>query len=109
MIQPGSYHMSELQKFDIAVIGAGPAGLAAAVELGKLGVDTLILDDKDRPGGKLVLVEYRAEDPSVPIKPLHKMTIEQIMKEFPANGFRLDSQFDRLPWQHMLFFARDEF
>jgi 2-polyprenyl-3-methyl-5-hydroxy-6-metoxy-1,4-benzoquinol methylase len=62
-----------------------------------------------KPTGRIVLVEYRGEDPSVPIKPLHKMTIEQIMKEFPANGFRLDSQFDRLPWQHMLFFARDEF
>jgi NADPH-dependent 2,4-dienoyl-CoA reductase/sulfur reductase-like enzyme/Fe-S-cluster-containing hydrogenase component 2 len=44
---------------DVLIIGAGPAGLAAAVELGKLGVDTLILDDKDRPGGKLVLQTHK--------------------------------------------------
>ena len=30
----------------------------------------------------------------------------QIMKEFPANGFRLDKEFDKLPWQHMMFFAK---
>lgn len=57
--------------------------------------------------GRIVLVEYRAEDASVPIKPLHKMSREQIMKEFPANGFQLVDQFDRLPWQHMLFFTKN--
>ena len=41
------------------IIGAGPAGLAAAIELGKLGVKTLIVDDKDRPGGKLVLQTHK--------------------------------------------------
>ncbi len=61
-----------------------------------------------KPGGRLVLVEYRAEDPAVPIKPLHKMSREQIMKELPANGFRLAKQFEQLPWQHMMFFARDD-
>jgi NADPH-dependent 2,4-dienoyl-CoA reductase/sulfur reductase-like enzyme len=44
---------------EVLVIGAGPAGLAAAVELGKLGVETLIIDDKDRPGGKLVLQTHK--------------------------------------------------
>jgi NADPH-dependent 2,4-dienoyl-CoA reductase/sulfur reductase-like enzyme/NAD-dependent dihydropyrimidine dehydrogenase PreA subunit len=43
----------------VLIIGAGPAGLAAAVELGKLGVETLIIDDKDRPGGKLVLQTHK--------------------------------------------------
>ncbi len=60
------------------------------------------------PNGLLVLVEFRAEDPEVPIKPLHKMSKAQIMTELPANGLRLAKEFDRLPWQHMMFFERDE-
>ncbi len=60
------------------------------------------------PGGLVVLVEFRGEDPNVPIKPEHKMTKEQIMKELPPNGFKLVKEFDKLPWQHMMFFARDE-
>jgi sarcosine oxidase subunit alpha len=49
----------DIQKRDVLIIGAGPAGLAAAIELGKRGVDTLIIDDKDRPGGKLVLQTHK--------------------------------------------------
>jgi cyclopropane fatty-acyl-phospholipid synthase-like methyltransferase len=60
------------------------------------------------PDGLCALVEFRAEDESVPIKPEHKMSKEQIMKEWPANGFKLVKEFDGLPWQHLLFFARDE-
>ena len=45
--------------FDALIIGAGPSGLAAAAELGKLGVKTLIIDDKDRFGGKLVLQTHK--------------------------------------------------
>lgn len=44
---------------DVLIIGAGPAGLSAAIELGKLGIDTLIIDDKDRIGGKLVLQTHK--------------------------------------------------
>lgn len=61
-----------------------------------------------KPEGLVALLEYRGEDPSVPIKPLHKMTKEQIMKEYTANGFKLVREFDELPWQHMMFFGRDE-
>jgi ubiquinone/menaquinone biosynthesis C-methylase UbiE len=60
------------------------------------------------PGGKIVLVEYRGEDPEVPIKPEHKMTKEQINKELTANGFKLAQEFDKLPWQHMMWFEADE-
>jgi ubiquinone/menaquinone biosynthesis C-methylase UbiE len=60
------------------------------------------------PEGRIALLEYRAEDPDVPIKRLHKMSKEQIMKEYPANGLKLVDEFDKLPWQHMMFFARDE-
>ena len=59
-----------------------------------------------RPGGRLVLVEFRAEDASVPIKPEHRMERAQVERELAASGFRLARSFDELPWQHMLFFAR---
>ena len=54
-------------------------------------------------GGRLALVEFRGEDPAVPIKPLHKMTKEQIRRELGAAGFRVAGEFDRLPWQHLVF------
>jgi ubiquinone/menaquinone biosynthesis C-methylase UbiE len=61
-----------------------------------------------KPHGRVALAEFRAEDPAVPIKPLHKMSKEQIMKEFPPNGFKLVEEFDKLPWQHLMFFERDD-
>jgi hypothetical protein len=61
-----------------------------------------------KPRGRVALVEFRAEDPDVPIKPLHKMSKAQIMKEFPPNGFKLVEEFDKLPWQHLMFFEREE-
>jgi cyclopropane fatty-acyl-phospholipid synthase-like methyltransferase len=60
------------------------------------------------PTGVCVLVEFRTEDPKVPIKPEHKMSKEQILKEWPANGFKVVQEFEGLPWQHMLFLARDD-
>jgi ubiquinone/menaquinone biosynthesis C-methylase UbiE len=61
-----------------------------------------------KPNGRIALVEFRAEDPEVPIKPEHKMSKRQILKEFPANGLKLVDQFDKLPWQHLMFFTRDD-
>lgn len=49
----------EQRRVECLVIGGGPAGLAAAIELGKLGVDVLLVDDKDRLGGKLVLQTHK--------------------------------------------------
>ncbi len=60
------------------------------------------------PQGRVALVEFRAEDPKVPIKKLHKMSKRQILKEWEPNGFKLVGQFDELPWQHVMFFARNE-
>ncbi len=60
------------------------------------------------PRGAVVLVEYRGEDPQVPIKPEHKMTKAQILKELLPNGFKVVKQFDKLPWQHMMWFGRDD-
>lgn len=58
--------------------------------------------------GRLVLVEFREEDDAVPILPLHKMSQTQVVKELEANDFKLAGQFDRLPWQHVLHFARKD-
>jgi ubiquinone/menaquinone biosynthesis C-methylase UbiE len=59
-----------------------------------------------KPEGKVVLVEFRAEDLSVPIKPEHKMSKAQIMKELEGNGFALKRSYDELPWQHMMWFGK---
>ncbi|MGI8602224.1 MAG: class I SAM-dependent methyltransferase [Verrucomicrobiales bacterium] len=59
-----------------------------------------------KPDGRVALVEFRGEDPDVPIKPEHKMTKAQILKEWLPNGFELAEQFDKLPWQHLMFFKR---
>jgi len=63
-----------------------------------------------KPGGRIVLAEFRMEDPAVPIKLLHKMSKRQVLRELVPNGFRLVEQFDRLPWQHLMFFeaTRDD-
>lgn len=60
------------------------------------------------PGGRMVLAEFRAEDPDVPIKPEHKMSKAQVCTEMQANGFRLAKSFEGLPWQHLLTFVADD-
>jgi len=60
------------------------------------------------PSGELVVVEYREEDPSVPIKARHKMSKRQVHKELTAHGFKLVRELDTLPWQHALFYQRDD-
>ena len=60
-----------------------------------------------KPGGRLVLVEYRGEDPEVPIKPLHKMTEAQVRREFSVQPVRFERNIDVLPRQHILVFRRD--
>lgn len=56
--------------------------------------------------GLIALLEYREEDPKVPIKPLHKMSKKQVMLEYEANRFQLVKEFEKLPWQHMMFFGK---
>ncbi len=58
------------------------------------------------PGGRVVLVEYRAEDRSVPIKPLHKLSEKQAKKEMHAAGLRHHETLDILPTQHILVFTK---
>ncbi|SOD93590.1 class I SAM-dependent methyltransferase [Spirosoma fluviale] len=59
-----------------------------------------------KPGGRIVLVEYRAEDPNVPIKELHKLSVAQATKEMKAIGLKLLKNDDRLPQQHIMFFGK---
>ncbi len=69
-------------------------------EMGRAMVDAL------KPGGKLVLIEYRAEDPSVPIKPLHKMSEQQAIDEMQAIGLQHLRTEDVLPQQHFMVFEK---
>ena len=59
-----------------------------------------------RPGGRIFLLEYRGEDRSVPIRPLHKMTQEQVKKEMAIFGLTHTETLDFLPWQHMMVFTK---
>lgn len=59
-----------------------------------------------KPGGRLVLVEFRGEDPEVPIKPEHKMTLRQVRREVEPQGFRFRESLEFLPWQHVIIFEK---
>lgn len=59
-----------------------------------------------KPDGKLLLIEYRAEDPAIPIKALHKMSVAQANKELAANGFTLYKLETALPIQHFLLYQK---
>ncbi len=59
-----------------------------------------------KPGGRLVLLEYRAEDPDVPILREHKMSKAQVKLEVENEGFKQSRVFDDLPWQHLFVFTR---
>ena len=61
-----------------------------------------------RPGGNLLLMEYKAEDSAVAIRALHKMSVPQVTKELEANGFSLEYRGDFLPIQHFLLFRKKE-
>jgi len=55
-----------------------------------------------KPDGRLVLIEFRLEDPRVPIREVHKMSVSQVREELGADGFQIDRVIDVLPWQHII-------
>lgn len=59
-----------------------------------------------KPGGRVIFVEYRAEDPRVPIKPLHKMSETQIRREAEVHPLVWERTANDLPWQHVVIFQR---
>ena len=59
-----------------------------------------------KPGGHVVFVEFRAEDPKVPIKEVHKMSEAQVRKEMSVQPLEWVESIETLPWQHMIVFKR---
>jgi hypothetical protein len=59
-----------------------------------------------KPGGRLVLVEFRLEDPKVPIKLVHKMSQKQVLKEMELHALRWVKTHEELPWQHVIVFEK---
>ncbi len=59
-----------------------------------------------KPGGRLVLLEFRKEDPDVPIRPEHKMSVAEVRAELEPEGFTFDKVLPDLPWQHILIFHK---
>lgn len=124
-IQPEMLHLLELRANEEGVKNIEPV-LSTIIDpkLPKESVDLLLMVDvyhefshpqlmlekireSLKPDGLVALLEYREEDRTVPIKPLHKMSKRQIMKEYRANGFQIAKQYDDLPWQHLMFFKKD--
>ena len=69
-------------------------------EMGKAMYESL------KPGGKLYMIEFRAEDKSLSIKGLHKMTEEQVVKELSVVGFKFEKNISNLPIQHCIVFEK---
>ena len=61
-----------------------------------------------KPGGRVVFVEFRGEDPSVPIKPLHKMTEAQVRKEMSVHPLEWAETIKVLPRQHIIVFRKKQ-
>lgn len=61
-----------------------------------------------KPDGRLVLLEYRKEDPSIPIRPEHKMSVQEVKLEVEAEGFHLDQVLETLPRQHILILTKSK-
>jgi ubiquinone/menaquinone biosynthesis C-methylase UbiE len=59
-----------------------------------------------KPDGRVVLVEFRKEDPNVPIQPLHKMSVQDVRVELEPMGFKFQRSLEFLPWQHVLIFNK---
>ena len=59
-----------------------------------------------KPDGRLVLLEYRKEDPKVPIRPEHKMSVAEVKTEVEAEGYKLDQVIEKLPRQHIIIFRK---
>lgn len=115
--------MANMRKRRVGDIVEPVLGTVQDPKLPEGGVDTILLVDVYhefdfpyemtramikalKPGGRLVLVEYRGEDPNVPIKPLHKMTVTQVRKEMSAHPIQFEQTIATLPRQHIIVFRK---
>ncbi len=60
-----------------------------------------------KPGGRLVLLEFRKEDPSVPIRPEHKMSVAEVKEEVTPEGYAFEKVVETMPWQHIIIFRKN--
>jgi ubiquinone/menaquinone biosynthesis C-methylase UbiE len=60
-----------------------------------------------KPAGRLVLLEYRKEDPHIPVRPEHKMSVSEARAEVEAEGYKLVNTIEALPRQHILVFQKN--
>ncbi|HEY1111404.1 MAG TPA: methyltransferase domain-containing protein, partial [Opitutaceae bacterium] len=116
--------MANVRKRDVSEIVKPVLGTVQDPKLPAAAVDTILLVDVYhefdypyemavamaralKPGGRIVFVEYRGEDPAVPIKPLHKMTLAQVKKELGAvSSLKFERSIDTLPRQHIIVFRK---
>jgi precorrin-6B methylase 2 len=59
-----------------------------------------------KPGGRVVFVEFKEEDPAIPIKPLHKMSEARVRREAAVHRLHWEHTLDHLPWQHIIVFRK---
>ncbi|MGA8028044.1 MAG: class I SAM-dependent methyltransferase [Bryobacteraceae bacterium] len=62
--------------------------------------------DALKPNGRLVLLEFRKEDPTVPIRPEHKMSVNEVKAEITPEGYQFEKVIETLPWQHIIVFRK---
>ena len=123
-VQPEMIHMLDSQMAKrgvrnvVSVLGSEtavnlpPASIDLAIMVDvyhELAYPAEVLDsivDALKPGGRVVFVEYRAEDPAVAIKPLHKMSVLQIRREATAHGLKWERSIESLPIQHAIVFRK---
>lgn len=123
-IQPEMLEMIEALKREKGITNVEPVlGTVSDPKLGRSRVDLALMVDayhefeypKEmmqslvqalKPGGRVVLLEYRGENPLIAIKPLHKMTQQQVRKEMAAVGLVWQETKNDLPQQHILVFRK---
>lgn len=99
-----------LGKYDDPLLPKGAIDLALLVDVyHEFSEPQKMLDrirESLKPGGRLVLLEYRKEDPSVPIREEHKMSVAEVKAEVEPEGYKFDSVLEILPRQHILIFRK---